>query len=154
MNDRKRYLESIESGAHAGWTRYRPAFMAGFLQAIGCARFRAESESMAIVELETDERALNGLGSIHGGFLAAFADHSIFAAMHAFEPGSGFGAVTVDMNIQFLRPAAAGVVLRARVERLHETGRLLFVRAEIGQETGIVAHFTATVSKARGRTTQ
>ncbi len=50
-----------------------------------------------------DERHLNPLGGVHGGFAATILDSATGIAIHStLEPGVGFG--TVDLTLKILRP--------------------------------------------------
>jgi acyl-coenzyme A thioesterase PaaI-like protein len=56
-------------------------------------------------------------------------------------------AVTLDCSVQFLSPGEIGPPLDAEVERLQETGRLVFLRGRVVQEERLVAAFSATLRK-------
>ena len=97
--------------------------------------------------LETRPSHANRNGALHGGFLAAFADHAYFAALAAMGRPEQAAAVTVDLSMQYCGAGKVGQSLRADVEVLQETGRLFFMRLTLHQGDGLVASSTATVRK-------
>jgi uncharacterized protein (TIGR00369 family) len=69
------------------------------------------------VAFAADERFLNPIGDVQGGFLAAMLDDTLGPALVA-TLGEGEWAPTVDLQVQFLRPAKPGRILgRGRVVR-------------------------------------
>ncbi len=101
--------------------------------------------------LETRPFHANRLGALHGGFLAAFADHAYFAALAAMGRPDQARAVTVDLVMQYCGSGRIGPDLCAEVELLRETGRMMFMRLRILQEEELVAASSATVRKAPSR---
>jgi uncharacterized protein (TIGR00369 family) len=88
---------------------------------------------------------LNPVGVIQGGFLAAMLDETLGPALVATLDRDHF-APTVDLHIQFLRPAKPGRLIgRGRVVR---KGRdLAFMSGELVDEAGeVVAVATATAT--------
>ncbi len=69
-------------------------------------------EGLAIIELDTHDHHLNTMGRLHGGVLCTIADTAMGIA-HACALPEGFTSATVEMKINFLRPAASGMRLRA-----------------------------------------
>ena len=59
------------------------------------------------VAFNTGEHLLNPAGVIQGGFLAAMLDDTLSPALAATLPPGQF-APTLDMHVQFLRPASLG----------------------------------------------
>ncbi|MBW8484676.1 PaaI family thioesterase [Actinomadura parmotrematis] len=69
------------------------------------------------VAFTADERFTNPAGAIQGGFLAAMLDDTLNPALAALLPEGAF-APTLDLHVQFLRPARPGrLVGRGRVVR-------------------------------------
>ena len=53
--------------------------------------------------MKADERHLNPLGGVHGGFAATVLDSVTGCAVHSMlEAGAGYG--TIDLNIKMCRP--------------------------------------------------
>jgi uncharacterized protein (TIGR00369 family) len=95
------------------------------------------------VAYRADERFLNPVGVIQGGFLTAMLDETMGPALVAsLDPG--LFPLTTDLHVQFLRPARPGRLTgRGRV-----TGRsrsVAFLAGELVDESGqVVAAATAT----------
>ena len=82
---------------------------------------------------------------IHGGAIATLADESLASvAFTAAEEGET--TATVDLKVDFLRPARPGRLL-ARATLRHRTRRLAFCEATVEQESGeIVAEARAVIA--------
>lgn len=95
------------------------------------------------------DRFLNPAGAVQGGLLAAMLDDTLGPALVArLEPGEA--ATTVDLQVQYLRPARPGTLVgRGRVVR--EGRDIGFLAGELVDEaTGaVVATATATVQIRR-----
>jgi uncharacterized protein (TIGR00369 family) len=96
----------------------------------------------AEVNFEAKPGFLNPAGNVQGGFLAAMLDDTMGPALAATLAAGEF-APTVNLNVQFHRPATAGplkgigrVVLRGR--------EICQLSAELLQSDKIVATATAT----------
>ncbi|WP_336204357.1 PaaI family thioesterase [Nonomuraea sp. LPB2021202275-12-8] len=95
------------------------------------------------VAFEASDRFTNPVGVIQGGFLAAMLDDTLGPALVATLPAGRF-APTLDLHVQFLRPARPGrLVGRGRVVR---RGRqVCFMAGELlGPDGEPVAVATAT----------
>ncbi|MFI6786205.1 PaaI family thioesterase [Nonomuraea sp. NPDC050383] len=95
------------------------------------------------VAFEAGERFTNPVGVIQGGFLAAMLDDTMGPALALTLPADRF-APTLDLHVQFLRPARPGrLVGRGRVVR---RGReVCFLAGELtGPDGRPVATGTAT----------
>lgn len=80
----------------------------------------AYGEDVCIVELDVRDFLYNPQGSVHGGILATVMDIS---AGHLIAHVTGQGAATLEMKVQFMRPALAG---RLRCEgRFLKRGRAI-----------------------------
>jgi uncharacterized protein (TIGR00369 family) len=85
----------------------------------------------------------NPVGNVQGGFLAAMLDDTLGPALVATLPAGQF-AVTLDLNVSFLRPARPGPITGSgRV--LHRGGSVAFLAGELRDDSGeVVATGTAT----------
>jgi uncharacterized protein (TIGR00369 family) len=85
----------------------------------------------------------NPVGNVQGGFLAAMLDDTLGPALVATLPADQF-AVTLDLNVSFLRPARPGPITgTGRV--LHRGGSVAFLAGELRDGSGeVVAAATAT----------
>jgi acyl-CoA thioesterase len=98
----------------------------------------------AVMTVTADDRHLNYLGGVHGGLLAALADTVCFFPRPLLP--SGQAATTVNLNVSYLRPAAAGERLLARSELLHLGRRTASLAVRItDRDERLVAHGTAVL---------
>ena len=104
----------------------------------------AAAHGKVVIEAIADERHLNPLGGVHGGFAATVMDSVTGCAVHtALESGVGYG--TVDLNVKMLRPVPKNVSLTAE-------GRVINISKSLGISEGVLkdaegkiyAHATAT----------
>jgi len=139
---------TLTEGKWEGWSAWSDPHPDTFLQAIGRGYMRGITENKAQVALETRSSHRNRLDTLHGGFLAAFADHAFFGGLWAMGHQGQIHGVTVDLSMQYLGAGRVGPDLLAEVELLRETGRLMFLRMLISQDGAPVAASTATIRKA------
>ncbi|BBD96854.1 PaaI family thioesterase [Sphingobium amiense] len=143
--------EPLSEGEGAGWIAWSDPEPDTFHVAIGGARGRVLGPAKALVALATRRDHRNRLGALHGGFLAAFADHAFFVGLSAMGHRAHMEGVTVDLSMQYLGAGVVGPDLMAEVEILRETGRLYFLRMVISQDGNPVAASTATIRKGSSR---
>ncbi|MCI4590085.1 PaaI family thioesterase [Sphingobium sp. BYY-5] len=139
---------ALSEGKWTGWTAWSDPHPDTFLQAIGRGYMRSDAPNRALVGLETRPSHRNRLDTLHGGFLAAFADHAFFGALWAMGHKEQVNGVTIDLSMQYLGAGKVGPDLIAEVEVLRETGRLFFLRMVMTQDGQPVAASTATIRKA------
>lgn len=111
----------------------------------------ADGTPIVRMRMNTQTQHTNVLGNVHGGTIMALSDVVLFAAFHILTGGDAAGAVTLDMNHQFIGAGRIGQPLDAVAEVLRETGRLAFLRGMIEQDGAPVAAFSATIRKPSGR---
>ncbi len=90
-------------------------------------------EGLAVIELDTNDQHLNTMGRLHGGVLCTIADTAMGIA-HACSLPEGFTSATVEMKINFLRPAAAGMKLRARGHVLKQGRTIAMCECDVSDE--------------------
>ncbi|HZE32783.1 MAG TPA: PaaI family thioesterase [Actinoallomurus sp.] len=95
------------------------------------------------VAFDAGERFVNPAGVIQGGFLAAMLDDTLGPALVATLPEGQF-APTLDLHVQFLRPARPGrLVGHGRV--VHRGTQVCFLSGELTDADGrTIAVATAT----------
>lgn len=104
-------LELLEAAARADPP---PAAMG---QTMGM-RLMAVSEGHVLFHAVADERHLNPLGAVHGGFAATLLDSATGCAVHTML-GAGVGYGTVDLAVKMLRPVPRGQTLVAEARVVH-----------------------------------
>ena len=100
----------------------------------------------AVVELLPDERHATGrdANSVFGAYLAAIADAAMGLAYNTTLEDGQTGP-TLELKINFLRPARPGVALRAEGRVLKSGGATGFATCDITDAEGqLVAHATCT----------
>lgn len=90
------------------------------------------------LELVVKEHHLRTLGILHGGVFAALLDAVMGMAASTSARG-GDDVVTVQLNVNFLRPAALGEALVAAAEVLHAGRRTAVARGEVRTASGELA---------------
>src|SRR3546814_2419846 len=75
-----------------------------------------------------DQRHLNIVGTLHGGFLMAIVDHALFAGPMALGIEGGAGGVEIHASVPFLAPGEGGRPLAAVVDCLPENRRIILLR--------------------------
>lgn len=88
---------------------------------MGMGRMEVE-RGRAVVHARADERHLNPMGGVHGGFAATVLDSATGCAVHTMlAAGESYG--TVDLGVKMLRPIPlnADLVAEAKVTHISRT---------------------------------
>ena len=95
------------------------------------------------VQFEAKPEFLNPMGVVQGGFVAAMLDDTLGPALVCTLP-SGHFAPTIELKVNFIRPAPLGVLIGAgRI--VSRGGTIAFLSGELRTEQGdLVATATAT----------
>jgi uncharacterized protein (TIGR00369 family) len=138
--------ELMTEGPFAGWYSWRGHFENRFVDLVGPTYHRTRDDGGIECAMIGEEKHLNGLGYLHGGFLMAFVDIVLFAVARPLLSKT-LGAVTLSCDTHFLGSAVPGKPLVGSGEVLRETGKLIFIRGLLEQDGGKVAAYTATLRK-------
>jgi acyl-coenzyme A thioesterase PaaI-like protein len=109
----------------AGWTMVEDDPMPA---GIG-ASWRKRRGDQWIYGMQTRQDHANRAGAVHGGILAAFADHTL--GCYVDEAAGSSSNVTIQLNTHFLAAVAPGAFLVLRGEVTRVTGSMVFVRGII-----------------------
>lgn len=94
-------------------------------------RMHVAKDGLAVLSVPYDMRLVGDptTGVLHGGVLTALLDTACGSAVVSM-PGRGAGAVaTLDLRIDYMRPATAGQTVTARAECYRMTRNIGFARA-------------------------
>ena len=102
------------------------------------------AEGLVKFEVEADQRHLNPLGGVHGGFAATVLDSVTGCAVHTLlEAGVGYG--TIDLNIKMCRPIPKNQKLMAIGQTINISKNLGISEGKIVDTEGkLYAYATAT----------
>ena len=95
-------------------------------------------------ELDIRPELLNPFGTLHGGTLAALADHVLGAVLYPLIP-KGAWAATTELKLNFLAPIRDGV-LQARSEVISLSRRTAVVRIDATNAGRLVGAAQGTVT--------
>ena len=117
-------------------------------------RLESISAGVVVIAMPHDARLVGDpqTGVIHGGAVSALMDTACGTAVLC-HPQAGLSTATLDLRIDYMRPATPGQTLRTRAECHHVTRSVAFVRAVTtdDDETRPVAMATGAFTVDRGR---
>ena len=104
-----------------------------------------------VFQARADDRHLNPLGAVHGGFAATVMDTVTGCAVHTLL-GAGEGYGTIDLNVKMMRPVPRDVDLVAEGNVINISRSLAVSEGTLKDAEGkLYAHATATCMLMRGR---
>jgi uncharacterized protein (TIGR00369 family) len=112
-------------------------------------RLASYGQGEAVVAMDADDRHANPMGTVQGGLIAAAADAAMgWACMTLL--GEGESYTTVEMKMNFLRPAWEGrLEARGRVKNAGRT--ITLVECDVvGADGKVVAYAVSTCMTLRG----
>ncbi len=97
-----------------------------------------------VFEVMADQRHLNPLGGVHGGFAATVMDSVTGCAIHTMlDEGMGYG--TIDLHVRMLRPVPRNIQLLAEGTVLNLSRSLGVSEGTLKDSDGkLYAHATAS----------
>ncbi len=91
------------------------------------------------------EKLANPSGVVQGGFLAAYCDSAMGAAVVTFAAGRKVRLASTELTISFFRPVPAGTVLTCEAVVVSGGVRVAFAEATLTSEgAGVVARASST----------
>lgn len=129
-NERPPFQESPSASAfdpaRAGWLVRDDE--PGLMALVGPLWQRAYGQDLTFGFL-AEERHLNRRGVVHGGMLMTFADQAL--GLTAREANGGLPQATIQLDTQFIAPAAAGEFISVTAEVVRRTRSILFMRGTL-----------------------
>lgn len=108
-------------------------------------------ESYARLSIEIDKKHIQFQGTVHGGVIAGLADSAAAWAIYGSDSLEGT-PVTVEMNINFLKPVKSGK-LTAEARNLHKGSRIFVSDVEVKNSRGdLIAKSLVTYYLLKERT--
>lgn len=97
-----------------------------------------------IFEATADERHLNPLGGVHGGFLATVLDSATACAVHS-ALDAGIAYTTIDLNVKMLKPIPQNTPLMVEGNLINLSKSLGIAEGSIKDKEGkLYGHATVT----------
>lgn len=93
------------------------------------AKVLEADEGRVKMEFKVEPYMLNPLGIMHGGIMATILDEVMGAA--SFTLGRPNGFATINMNVDFLKPAKAGEIIWAEGTIVRAGKSVLHIKAEL-----------------------
>jgi uncharacterized protein (TIGR00369 family) len=92
-------------------------------------------EGRAVLEATPDERHLNQIGLVHGGWVTTLMDSALGGAAHTLLP-AGERAVTIEIKVNMTRPVIPGTPVRVEAEVQHRGRRTIVSEGKMRDDDG------------------
>ncbi len=112
---------------------------------------RVDTDGKTRLRMFPERRHLNLQGVIHGAVTLSLIDISLFVTMHMIGTGNAGPSVTLELSTQFVGGGDPARPMDAVTEIVRETGKLVFVRGMVEQDSDTVASFSGIVRKMQPR---
>jgi len=139
----ERQIETMTEGDFAGWSR--EVNREGFNGLIGAYYYQADDPANVKVAFKAGKEHLNGGGTVHGGCLLTLADTSMF--IFSLPHLQNDGAVTVQLDAQFLSPGLEGDIIVATGEVTRAGRNLVYVRGQLMTGQRLILTFSGTMAR-------
>jgi uncharacterized protein (TIGR00369 family) len=123
----------------SGW-KTRP--LEGLFDSVGPLWARKEEDVWAY-GIVADKRHTNSKGVVHGGMLAALADHALSAI--AWQAVDRRPCVTIQLGMQFIAAVQPGRLVEARGRVVRRTSSLVFMEGSLSVDGAEVATASAVL---------
>lgn len=137
--------------ANPGWRHWnlkdQTLFNGAVMGKLITRRERFGEVDMCRLRMFPERKHENLQGIIHGAVTLALIDISLFTTMHVVGSGNAGPSVTLELSTQFVGGGDPRRPLDALTEIMRETGKLVFVRGTVVQESDIVASYSGIVRK-------
>lgn len=137
----------ISEGEFAGWQRAEPGDT--FNGLIGAYYYDTSDAANVKVAFKAEPRHLNGGGSVHGGCLLTLADTALF--VFALPHLGDSGAVTLQLDSQFLSPGREGDIIVATGEITRAGKTMIFGRGQLTCGERILLTFSGVLARKNRR---
>ena len=139
----ERQIETLSEGEFAGWSR--EVNREGFNGLVGAYYYQADDPANLKVAFKAGKDHLNGGGTVHGGCLLTLADTSMFIfSLPHLQDG---GAVTVQLDAQFLSPGREGDVIVATGEVTRAGRNLVYVRGQLNCGERLIMTYSGVMAR-------
>ena len=135
--------EKITEGEFAGWLRAPESDT--FNGLVGPYYYQSDDPANVKVAFKAEKRHLTGGGTVHGGCLLTLADTSLF--VFALPHLADGGAVTLQLDSQFLSPGREGDIIVATGEITRVGKSVIFGRGQLTCGDRILLSYSGIMSR-------
>ena len=135
--------ELSRDSAFEGWQRAEPGDT--FNGLVGAYYYQGDAPGNIKLAFRAEKHHLNQGGSVHGGCLLTLADTAVF--VFAYPSLNGDGAVTVQLDAQFLSPGREGDIIIATGEITRAGKTLIYGRGQLMAADRVIMTFNAILAR-------